>query len=181
MLGGKLLIAQPQCNSDYFKESVVLCVDHTPQGSWGLVVNKPTQGITVKEIAKSVDLNYDGPEHIYMSGPVEPRAIHILHTPDVMVHNTIALNTGVATSSSIEMLDMICKGKGPSKWKLCMGVTSWGGGQLDGEMAGTPPWTPQHKWLNVDCMQHLLDYNPEMLWKTCVKLAIEEATSTALV
>ena len=181
MLGGKLLIAQPQCNSDYFNEGVVLCVDHTPLGAWGLLINKPMHNVSVEQITESVQLDYHGKEHVYVGGPVEPRAIHILHTPDVMVHNTIAMNNTVATSSSIEMLEKICMGKGPSKWKLCMGITSWGGGQLDGEMAGSPPWTPQHKWLNITCLDNLLDYNTDMLWKTCVKLAIEEATSTTLV
>jgi len=180
MLGGKLLIAQPQCQSDFFKETVILTVDHHSDGAWGLVLNRPLKTIKVKDIARSVDVNYEGEETAYMGGPVEQRAIHILHTPDVMCHNTIAINRGVAVTSSVEMLHKIAREEGPAKWRCVMGISGWTGGQLDGEMSGTPPWTTHHKWLTLNCFDHLFDYKIDMLWKTCVKLSIEEATKGIL-
>jgi len=180
MLGGNLLIAQPQCQSDYFKESVILMVDHHPQGAWGLVINKPMKTIKVRDIAASVDVDYKGDETVFMGGPVENRAIHILHTPDEMCHNSIAITGGAAVTSSVEMLHKIARGQGPAKWNLIMGIAGWTAGQLEGEMAGTPPWTQQHKWLTLPCFQHLLDYKTDMLWKTCVKLRIEESATVIL-
>ena len=75
-----LLCAVPQLVDPNFVRSVVLIVDHTPQGAFGLVINQamPTKG---SEFAEALTLQWDGPpgQTLRLGGPVEPQRAFLLH------------------------------------------------------------------------------------------------------
>ena len=70
---GQLLIASPSMG-DWFHRSVILVVEHSDEGAFGLVLNRPTEttvGEAAPELAELI-----GDEHvIHVGGPVAPNAV----------------------------------------------------------------------------------------------------------
>ena len=42
-LSGQLLVSLPSMKGDYFKQTVILLIEHNLDGAFGLVVNRPIQ------------------------------------------------------------------------------------------------------------------------------------------
>lgn len=177
---GQLLIAQPKCNSDFFKESVILMVEHNEYGAWGLQINKPLETINTSTVAKTLELHLDDThsKEVFLGGPVETTSIHLLHTPDCVMSNTISINEGLCVTSNSTMIREIQAGRGPSKWRMIMGVCGWDSSQLEGEMSGQHPWTKEHRWLTLPApSRYLLDLDVKFMWKGMVTQCIEQATA----
>jgi len=73
---GRLLVASPQLGDPNFERSVVLMLDHGPDGALGVVLNRPT-GLPVDEI---LDVWRDQalaapPGVVFRGGPVSPDAV----------------------------------------------------------------------------------------------------------
>lgn len=57
-MAGRLLIAEPFMFDMYFRRTVVLLIDHSEEGSFGVVLNKPTF-IKIKDVVDSFpDVDY---------------------------------------------------------------------------------------------------------------------------
>jgi putative transcriptional regulator len=75
-LTGRLLVASPRLGDPNFERSVVLLLDHGPDGALGVVLNRPT-GLPVDEI---LDVWRDQalaapPGVVFRGGPVSPDAV----------------------------------------------------------------------------------------------------------
>lgn len=78
---GKILISEPFLCDDIFGRSVVLLVDHTNEGSMGLVLNKP-HNFLMNELVPEFRYLEDIP--LYKGGPVGDDTLFFLHNlPDV--------------------------------------------------------------------------------------------------
>ena len=124
-LNGKLLIASPSM-PDYFHRTVVLMVEHSEQGAFGLVLNRPSEA-TVGEV--SVELaDLIGNEHVlHIGGPVQPDAVTAIgEHPD----------PAAATKPLIGAVGMVDLDDPPelSRLRVFAGYAGWGAGQLDGEL-----------------------------------------------
>ena len=75
-LTGRLLVASPQLGDPNFDRSVVLLLDHGPEGALGVVLNRPT-GLPVDEIldAWSAEALATPPGVVFRGGPVSPDAV----------------------------------------------------------------------------------------------------------
>jgi putative transcriptional regulator len=71
---GLFLYAAPGVADPRFAESVVLLVRHGPDGSMGLVVNKPTD-MPIQEALDQVEEARGSALPVYWGGPVQPEAI----------------------------------------------------------------------------------------------------------
>ncbi len=174
-LQGKLLIAQPATQSNFFNESVILMCEHHAKGAWGLVVNKPSDNITLATVAQGMEVGIYGNERVYQGGPVQTDGLHFIHTPDVSVADTFSVTPGLCVTSSEAMLREIAQDRGPANWRLCIGVATWQAGQLEGEMSGERPWTPQHKWLTTSCPVNLLEIPIHRIWKEATSESISDS------
>jgi len=176
-LQGQLLIAQPTANSSFFAQSVILVCEHHAGGAWGLVLNKPSTETTVKDLAQGLSITANSAEPVYIGGPVEREGLHFVHTPDCLSSNTFWVTNNICVTSSEYILREIAEGRGPKSWRLVIGVSAWKGGQLEGEMAGEPPWTPQHRWLTQPCPNNILELPVRHLWKGQTHNAIESSVN----
>ena len=174
-LQGHLLIAQPSANSTFFAQSVVLVCEHHANGAWGLMLNKPSSEVMVKNIAEDLNLKYQGDDPVYIGGPVHSDGLHFLHTPDCLASNTFWITNTLCVTSSVSILREIAEGRGPSHWRMFIGVSSWQGGQLEGEQSGEHPWTPQHRWLTQLCPKNILELPAKHLWQGQTHNAIESS------
>jgi putative transcriptional regulator len=124
-LSSRLLIASPSM-PDYFHRTVILVVEHSDQGAFGLVLNRPSEttvGEASPELAELI-----GDDHIlHVGGPVQPNAVTAVgdHSDPTTATKLIV--------GSVGMVDL----DDPPEFhrlRVYAGYAGWGAGQLDGEL-----------------------------------------------
>jgi putative transcriptional regulator len=111
---------------DYFHRTVVLVVEHSEQGAFGLVLNHPSES-TVGEVAPEL-AELIGSEHVlHVGGPVQPNAVTA-----VGEHRDPA----DATKLIVGAVGMVDLDEPPalSRLRVFSGYAGWGPEQLDGEL-----------------------------------------------
>jgi putative transcriptional regulator len=122
---GQLLIATPAMADD-FRRSVVLVVEHSEQGAFGLVLNRPSEttvGEAAPELGKLI-----GNEHvIHVGGPVQTNAVTAIGDHD---------DPETATKLIVGTVGMVDLDEPPqlSRLRVFVGYAGWGPGQLDSEL-----------------------------------------------
>jgi putative transcriptional regulator len=124
-LTGKLLIAAPSM-PDYFHRTVIMVVEHSEDGAFGLVLNRPSEttvGEASPELAELI-----GEEHVlHVGGPVQPNAVTAVGDhPDPTGATKLIVGT-------VGMVDLDDPPK-LSRVRVFAGYAGWAAGQLDGEM-----------------------------------------------
>ena len=123
-----------------FKNTVIVMLDNDEEGAWGLVINKPLASIPLGVLihksrnttAKQKEL-YNVKIPIYWGGPVNENKILILHSQEYKNETTKKFKD-LSISSDHKILFEIADEKGPQKSLVIMGISSWGPGQLEGEI-----------------------------------------------
>ena len=136
-LAGQFLIASPDMGDRRFERTVILLVEHSARGAFGIVVNRPMGERLLADILRSLGGNaagIDGTARIFWGGPVQPQVGFVLHTAEYRRAGTIDIDGRVAMTSSLEVLQDIATHKGPEKKLLAFGYAGWGPGQLEGEL-----------------------------------------------
>lgn len=175
---GQLLVSPPVQEDEFWAQSVVFLYEESPAAVIGLVLNKPSDR-TVQELAEHQGLTYFGKEMIYIGGPVNSSALVMLHTDDWTCSNTMHIKNGLRISSDGTMIERLCDGDRPKKWRLFLGMSGWTPKQLDAEINGTPPYTKSASWLVSPMAADIMfEEDDKTMWKHALDLAIQEATSS---
>ena len=90
-----LLLAMPQLSDPNFSRAVVLMIEHSANGSFGLVVNHPSP-IKASELLDSLEMSWRGEDSavVWAGGPVSPSTGWVLHEPVIVAQpgqGTIAI------------------------------------------------------------------------------------------
>ncbi|MEO8705380.1 MAG: YqgE/AlgH family protein [Kofleriaceae bacterium] len=133
-----LLLAMPQLADPNFKRSVVLMIEHSPEGSFGLVINHQSP-IRASELLDSLEMSWAGDASavVWKGGPVSPSTGWVLHEPLGIAEpgqGTIAITSTISLSTSPDRLRAIAN-QPPPNIRLLLGYSGWGPGQLEAEMA----------------------------------------------
>ena len=123
-----------------FKNTVIIMFDNEEEGSWGLIVNKPLALVPLGSLihksrnttSKQKEL-YNVKIPVYWGGPVNENKILILHSQEYKNETTKNFKN-LSISSDYKILFEIADKKGPKKSLIILGISSWGPGQLEGEM-----------------------------------------------
>ena len=134
------LVATKQMRDPRFKNTVIIMLDNDEAGAWGLVVNKPLASVPLGSLihksrnttVKEKEL-YNVKIPVYWGGPVNENKILILHSQEYKNETTKNFKN-LSISSDYKILFEIADKKGPEKSLVIMGISSWGTGQLEGEM-----------------------------------------------
>ena len=124
-VSGKLLVASPSMR-DYFHRTVILVVEHSDQGAFGLVLNRPSEttvGDASPELAELI-----GEDHvIHVGGPVQPNAVTAVGDH---------LDPSAATKLIVGSVGMVDLDDPPelNRLRVYVGYAGWGEAQLDGEL-----------------------------------------------
>jgi putative transcriptional regulator len=124
-LSGKLLIASPSM-PDYFHRTVILVVEHSDSGAFGLVLNRPSE-TTVAEASPELAELIGGDHLLHVGGPVQPNAATAIgEHPDAVT----------ATKLIVDSVGMVDLDDPPELYRLRVfaGYAGWAAGQLDGEL-----------------------------------------------
>ncbi len=171
-----LLLSMPQLIDPNFHRAVVLMVEHNEEGSFGLILNKPSS-MTVKELLEALELTWTGDADAVVGsgGPVMPTSGWVLHPPSPTIgvgaatlarglehEGTISITSDVDLSTSPAKLRRIAETP-PDRIRFLLGYAGWGPGQLADEMASG-------SWLHADVDPGLVFDTPdESMWATALR------------
>jgi putative transcriptional regulator len=160
-----LLIAMPQLADPNFHRSVVLMVRHSEEGSFGLVLNRPTDQ-DVRELLTPLDIDWRGAssDKAWWGGPVEQGTGWLLHEPvaDFDSESTAEIADGIHLSWGPRDLRALAQ-KPPRRMRLVLGYAGWGPDQLESELS-------EGAWVNCDVTPELVfDIPSDELWKRSVE------------
>lgn len=161
-LAPTLLLSMPQLLDENFERTVVLLCDHTAEGAFGLVLNRPTTTAAVEVVAFDPPIDgHQGPL-LWTGGPVEPQRGWILLGESVDADAQTEVAPGVYLSTSIELLRRVIEIT-PSRARVLTGYAGWGPGQLDHELAASA-------WLTVDVDPVLIFDTPaDQMWDQAIR------------
>ena len=97
---GKILISEPFLHDVTFGRSVVLLVDHTEEGSMGLIINKPLP-LMLNDIIKEFKYIEDIPLH--KGGPIGTDTLFYLHTLHE-IPGTLPINNGLYLNGDFDAI-----------------------------------------------------------------------------
>lgn len=165
---GKLLVAHPNLkDNSFFEKSVIYIFEHNIQGAQGIIINKATE-YAVESIVQQRGLPYLSNEQVYKGGPLNTRAISILHTDDWYSSNTITCNA-FGLSSDDFMLQKLSMGNEPRNWRMFAGMCGWGPRQLETEIDGNTRYSKSQGWLVLDATEHVMfDFDGDEQWVRAV-------------
>ncbi len=153
-LCGQVLLAMPNMQDPRFQRSVIYICAHSQEGAMGIAVNRPSAGIEFNELLDQLDLQPEDSRislppgknfpPVLIGGPVEPGRGFVLHSKDYFVaDNTLAIDSGICLTATLDILKAIAGGKGPAESVLALGYAGWAAGQLEDEIQ-------DNGWLNCD-------------------------------
>lgn len=144
---GFLLASHPKRQDQFFNRSVVLVVDHEPNGAIGLQINKSYENdLTFETVMNNVGLPCSIDHPLYIGGPEHTNRIHVVHSLDWFSPTTIKINNKIGVSNDVSVLAAISKNEGPEFFRAVAGFTRWIAGHLEGEVLGEHPWNISHTW-----------------------------------
>ena len=179
-ISGNLLISPPAVKQNFWHKTVILVTEHHLQGSMGLVLNKRSN-ISVSQFGAQLGFAIDTPGFVYIGGPVNQKNLSFLHSNDWSSSNTMFVNEHVSISSDEDILPRLASGDRPEYWRLFLGVSGWGPGQLMGEVKGDPPWKHETSWIVTKSTQELIfgsDTNDQ--WCTALDASAAEFAQNIL-
>ena len=125
-LRGHLLIAAPSL-FDYFRRTVVLVLEHTPDGAMGVVLGRETETRVADAVPALADLP-GADDVIFLGGPVSPESVVALGDFD----RPEEASTQVV--GSLGTLDPDGDNDSLRRVRVFAGYAGWAAGQLDGEL-----------------------------------------------
>lgn len=169
---GKFLIARPQLNQGFFARSVVYIYEDTANGTAGLTINRPSPG-DFADVAQDRGHHYPrGITPIYAGGPVNTRAITMLHTDEWHSENSLYTGTGLDLSSDNLMIYKLIDGNTPKQYRLMAGAAVWAPGQLQAEI-------DRGSWLVSSLPLDAVFYSQgDRQWERCIELAGQELVAS---
>lgn len=154
-----LLLAMPQVQDPFFHRSVVLLLAHEEEGSFGLVINRPSN-LKVHEILEDLAIPWGGdPEALALvGGPVQPQRGTVLMPSDrTCDEESTEIAPGIAVSQSLTCLGQHASAP-PSQLRLVLGYAGWSAGQLESEIL-------RNDWLVGPVSPRLVFHPAEGAWE----------------
>jgi putative transcriptional regulator len=162
-LAPTLLLSMPQLNDPNFKRSVVLLCEHSTEGAFGLVLNRPTHTPAAAVIDLHPPLASHSDLQLWVGGPVEPQRGWILVGEQPEDAESVKVTEGLYLSASPNLLRRLLEGPSVRYSRFFIGYAGWGPGQLDSEMI-------QSAWLTSDVDVGLIfDVDAEAMWEAAIR------------
>ncbi len=145
---GRLLIAGPSLGDANFDRTIVYLLDHGPDGSLGVVINRPSQFEVARALPGWADA-VGPPPVVFSGGPVEAGVAMGLARFRDSPDGIASVDLSLGPESVAEGIDVA---------RIFVGYSGWGGGQLDLELSAGA-------WFVVDAEpSDLFSDQPENLW-----------------
>jgi len=159
---GSFLIASPEIDAGIFFRSIILICEHTPSGSFGLIINKPVQIDLPEDL---INLKNQANPHVGIraGGPSQPNQMMLLHSSQELADQALKICDGVFLGGDIQFLQQAINDPSGPNLLLCFGFTGWESGQLEREfLSGN--W-----FLAPGNAHHVFETPPEKMWQTTLR------------
>ena len=179
-LAGTLLIAPPKLKNNFWYKSVIFLTEHHKNGSMGLILNKRSQ-MSGSEFSEQVGIRLNIPGFIYLGGPVNIKALSMLHSSEWTCSNTMQINKQFAISSAEDLLVRLGDGDAPKHFRLFLGLCGWAPKQLMEELKGTPPRDHSFSWLTASAdHESVFENDLKDQWNSAVERSGNEFVQSIL-
>lgn len=159
---GRCLLAMPGMADPRFERAVIALCMHDADGAMGIDLGRTIDGVTAGEVFEQLDLAVPprlAARPLFHGGPVQPERGFVIHGPNYAHGDTVDVAQRWGLTSSLSVLADIAAGRGPQEWRLALGYSGWGPGQLEEEM--TRPG-----WMVADCPSDVLFHAaPKTIWQ----------------
>lgn len=155
---GKLLVANPEMRDPNFYRTVVLLFDHTEDGAFGTVLNRPTDELVADHVPQWSDYLADPPV-VFIGGPVRNEiAVGVAEWSNAPAE----WKTLFSAIGFIDLTDPPSVANTPDRVRVYSGYSGWDAGQLEVEMA-------IDSWFIIDPVVEDVFGDPENLWSRVLK------------
>jgi putative transcriptional regulator len=164
----------PQLLDPNFERTVVLLVHHDENGTFGVVLNRPTE-LNAPNLCATLEIEWKGrpDELVDWGGPVQPQTGWVIFGDEVAVavgNEATPVADGVFFAGSLDVLRQVAAHPA-DRVRVLLGYACWGPGQLEGELA-------EGAWLSAPVSSMtVFEVEPEAMWAHVLReLGIEPAT-----
>ncbi len=154
---GKVLISEPFLSDATFGRSVILLIDHSQEGSMGLIMNKQLP-LFLNDIIQEFKYLEDIP--LYKGGPVGGDALFYLHTLED-IPGAFQVSKGLFLNGDFEVIKKyILQGNSTEgKLRFFLGYSGWESDQLSQEIR-------ENTWiLSKEESDYLMNEDSKSMWK----------------
>lgn len=158
---GKILISEPFLRDATFGRSVVLLIDHTEEGSMGLIINKQLP-IFVNDIIK--EFKYIENIPLYKGGPIATDTLFYLHTL-ADIPGATPISKGLYLNGDFdEIKKYILQGNKVDRYiRFFLGYSGWESEQLSTELK-------ENTWLvSKEENAYLMNGDTKDMWKQALE------------
>ena len=156
---GFFLLAEPLLDDPNFERTVILVCQHSEEGAFGLVVNRPTE-ISVSEAIDLLDIE----NRLFVGGPVEQHTMHFLHT-FTHLQGSLTISEEIFWGGDFDDLqELALKGRiEEENCRFFVGYSGWSELQLEAELKN-------NTWIISKVNPKIIfEYEPEQLWNAILK------------
>ena len=158
-----LLLSMPQMQDPNFSRSVVLLCEYSPEGAFGLVINRPTEMPASSMVRLEPPIVDGNAMPLFIGGPVEPDRGWILLSEAPPASEFKLIRDGLYLSTSIVLLRDVLETQPEPRARVLAGYAGWGPGQLDEELA-------QSAWLLADVdLDIVFDTPADQMWEMAIR------------
>ncbi len=159
---GNLLISEPFLQDENFVRSVVLLCEHNAEGSFGLVLNKPS----ILHLGELVEELSFLESEVFVGGPVEQNTLHFIYFGEKKLEGSLAIGEDIWWGGDFESLVEILKlgSLHPDSVRFFIGYSGWAAGQLSDEL-GEDTWIICESKIDAE----MLENTPDDLWRILLK------------
>ena len=167
------LVAAPILHDPNFAGTVVLVVEHSPEGALGFVVNRAA-GAALREVLAQLgvgELPVRNEIAVMVGGPVSPDGLDRVEGTGAVEQreDVLMVTPSLGVSASKQFLLDAVQGKASGRAMLVQGYAGWGPGQLEAELA-------QGVWIPVDLDARVIfDTVAEQRWTAALAVLGEPA------
>jgi putative transcriptional regulator len=158
---GVLLVAEPLLMESNFRRSVILLCEHSDQGSFGLILNKPLP-IRLSDITDAIP---DLAQTLYLGGPVQQDTLHVVHRCGGRVEGAVEVLENVFWGGDFNKIQDIITSEelDAEDFRLFLGYAGWGAGQLADEIE-------RGGWILVrGTTEIVFEEEPAELWRSVLR------------
>jgi putative transcriptional regulator len=162
---GTLIAAAPDLRDPNFMHAVVLMCQHTGEGAYGLVINRPAM-VTVDVLLPEHPILSNEKMRVFTGGPVGLNTLQFLHCAPESIPGGLDLGRGLWLGGELEALARYVSAHGEEadrQVRMILGYSGWGAGQLEAELA-TGSWIPatlDRTWV--------FETDPEIVWRKVIR------------
>lgn len=179
-LAGTLLIAPPKMKNTFWYKTVIFLTEHHQNGSMGLILNKRSQ-MSVSDFTENIGPRMNIPGNIYLGGPVNVKALSMLHSSEWSCSNTMQINDQFSISSAEDLLVRLGDGDAPQYFRLFLGLCGWAPRQLQEELKGSPNRDHSFSWLTASANHEIVfDSDLKDQWHQAVERSGNEFVQSVL-